>query len=52
MKIRHLQSLGYIVKSLPYWKYNIYDTIIRKKKNLAIFLSQAIFYDQLIFYSS
>ena len=39
MKKRHLQSLGYTVKSLPYWKYNINDTLIRKKKNLGSFLS-------------
>ena len=39
MKKRHLQSLGYFVKSLPYWKYNVNDTLIRKKKYLTSFLS-------------
>ena len=34
MKKRHLHSAGYTVKSLPYWNYNITDTIIRKQKVL------------------
>ena len=34
MKKRHLESFGYVVKNLPYWKYNLNDTSIRKQKLL------------------
>ena len=34
MKKRHLNSAGYTVKSLPYWNYDITDTMIRKQKVL------------------
>lgn len=40
MKKRHLSLLGYTVKTLPHWQYNVNDTMIRKKKNLNIFLSK------------
>ena len=39
MKKRHLQSAGYAVKSLPYWKYNTSDTTSNKEKILHDLLS-------------
>lgn len=34
MKKRHLESAGYAVKSIPYWKYNSTDTAAKKEKVL------------------
>jgi hypothetical protein len=34
MKRRHLESAGYAVKSIPYWKYNTIDTTSKKEKLL------------------
>lgn len=34
MKRRHLESAGYAVKSIPYWKYNTSDTTSKKEKLL------------------
>jgi RAP domain len=34
MKKRHLESAGYAVKSIPYWKYDTTDTTSRKEKLL------------------
>lgn len=34
MKKRHLESAGYAVKSIPYWKYSSSDTTSKKEKVL------------------
>jgi RAP domain len=39
MKYRHLEALGYNVKSLPYWKYSVDDSVAQKRKVLKELLS-------------